>query len=393
MGPKTHRRDQTIDFLRGMSLLLMAVTHLPPTPIQRVSFQPFGFFTNAFAFVFLSGYVCSWRLASLVDTKGWTAARKNLAKRVVILMALHHAIATLIAGITHYLPATDEAQLVFGHYYPSALPAWGMEMIFLNQTVYLDILTLFILLLPLVLGCVWFFRRGWENFVLWGSFLLWMSVQFDVAPGFVDRLNRFTTLHVGSWQVLFVFGAWLGYRRYQGLEFAFLKDVGVRPVIFTVVLGCFVLRQGGWVPVGTPLASPYLTGFSIPDLGVFRLLNFAAVVIAFGMIPQSWRDALPRLSPTTTMIGRHSLSVFVCHFVLVYWVWYTCADIPPHQVTMVNWLGIPLLVLTMMVMFAWQLDARHRASRAATVAQLPPMVPVPALAVIPEATRLPEIPR
>ena len=223
MRAKAHQRDQTIDFLRGVSLLLMMVTHLPPTPMHRLSFQPFGFFTDAFVFVFLSGYVCSWRLASLVESKGWRRARKSIARRVVLLMGIHHGIATAIALCAYFIPATEEAMLVLGRYYPTPWPALAMEFLFLNQTVFLDILTFFILLLPIVLLCVWFFRRGWTAFVLWSSALLWLSVQFEITPGIVERLNRFTTLHVGAWQILFVYGAWLGYRRYQGLKFEFLK--------------------------------------------------------------------------------------------------------------------------------------------------------------------------
>jgi hypothetical protein len=360
MGTRPQQRDLTIDFLRGLALLVMTVNHLPPNPLQRFTFQPLGFFTGAFVFVFLSGYVSSWRLAAMVDSKGWRTARKTILKRIVLLMGLHHLFASLVAILIYLLPPTEETLTVFAPYYPSPLIAWGMEMLFLNRTVFLDILTFFILLLPSVLLCVWLFRRGRTNLVLTTSLLLWLSVQLEISPGLVDRLNRFTVLHLGAWQVLFVFGAWLGYRRYQGLEFEFTRDIAVRSAVLGFVLGCFWARQTGLVPVGTPLSTPQLTGFDTADLGCFRLLNFAAVVVACGMIPWRWWNAIPRLSPMTTIIGRHSLPVFVCHLGVAYWVWYACAGVPEAEMTIVNWLGIPLFAIAVVAMFAWQLDEHRR---------------------------------
>ncbi len=360
MGAKPQERDITIDFLRGLALLVMTLNHLPPNPLQRIAFQPFGFFTGAFVFVFLSGYVSSWRLAALVETKGWVAARKTVFRRIVLLMALHHVIASLVAICVHFVPPTDETLTIFSAYYPFPLQAWGMEMLFLNRTVFLDILTFFILLLPGILVCVWLFKRGWTWQVLGASVLLWLSVQFQVEPGFVERCNRFTALHLGAWQILFVFGAWLGYRRYHQVEFEFTKDIAVRWVVSAFALGCFLARQTGLVPVGTPLSVPQLTGFDISDLGCFRLLNFAAVVVVWGMIPARWWKAIPHLSPLTGVVGRHSLPVFVCHLFVVYWIWYACAGAAPGEMTIVNWLGIPLFAVAVIAMFAWQLDQHRR---------------------------------
>jgi hypothetical protein len=359
MGAKSHERDLTIDFMRGFALLVMTVDHLPPNPLQRFTFQPFGFFTGAFIFVFLSGYVSAWRVASRVDSKGWLAARRTVVRRVVLLMGLHHLIATLVAITAHFVPPTDESLTVFAAYYPSPLKAWALEMMFLNQTVFLDILTLFILLLPSILALVWLFRRGGTRVALAASALLWLSVQFDVAPGLLRRFDRFTVLHLSAWQFLFVFGAWVGYRRYRGIEFQFTKDIAVRWAALSFVTGCFVVRQTGLVPVGTPLVVPDLVGFDVADLGCFRLIDFAAVVALCGMLADRWWKAIPRISPLTVIVGRHSLSVFVCHLGVVYWIWYACAGAPAEHLTIVSRLGIPLFAVAVIAMFAWQLD-RHR---------------------------------
>lgn len=378
MGNLTNSRgrDECIDAFRGLALIVMTLNHLPPNPVQRFAYGPVGFFTAAFVFVFLSGYVGMWRVAALAQKTSRGVARKAVFKRVLVLMGAHHVVATAIALAFIVLPGASGALSgVLTAYHGSPLRAWAFEMCFVNQTVFLDILSLYVLLLPLLPLCLRFFDLGKGLWVLALSAALWFAVQVELIAPVANRFNRFTVLHPLAWQLLFVSGAWLGYRRQCGKRIEWLSRPAVRWSLAGVVACGFVLRQAGIIPFGSPTSPSPVPGFDTSDLGWWGLLNFGCAVAFIASIPAVWREKALRLVPTLSLLGRHSLGVFLCHFFVVYWVWFACSGVPAADVTDLNRFGIPLFAVAVLVMFGFAADQRHRSSGNRVSQALPALTP------------------
>src|ERR1700751_5144655 len=68
------KRLVELDVLRGFLLLMMVVNHAP-SPLRRVTDQPFGFFSTDEGFVFVSAFLAGLLFQKRAATKGFAAAR------------------------------------------------------------------------------------------------------------------------------------------------------------------------------------------------------------------------------------------------------------------------------------------------------------------------------
>lgn len=296
MQASSQQRDAAIDLIRGLAIAVMMIDHLPANPWQKLTYQPLGFFTAALVFVFLSGYVGAWRLTLRADNRSWTIARKGLYRRIVLLMAAHHGIATVLALVAIFLGRTfaSEIQTILPRYAGSPLGAWSLEMIFVSQTVYLDILTLYILLLPVLILAVRSFRQGRIAPVLAGSAMLWLGVQLDLLPDALDRANRFSTNNVLAWQFLFVLAAWLGYRRARGLSFAILARPAWRVASVTLFAAVLAVRHSAARVAELGSGAEEAPGYCTHVLNWIPLGSFLVAVAAYAAIPTAWKQAAVR---------------------------------------------------------------------------------------------------
>ena len=321
---KTSVRDPQIDLVRGLCLLIMLVDHLPENPLQSLTYRPIGLFTAAPAFVFLSGYVAGWRLSLQAASRSWTVVRKGLMRRIVILMAIHHAIATVLAVAVAVAPRTDSLRTILPHYAASPWSAWLLEMMFVNQTVYLDLLTMYVMLLPVLIFVIPMFLKGRAYRVLAASGCLWLAVQLDFMPDIAERVSRFCGMNLLAWQLLMVTGAWLGYRRSQGLSYGFTRHATWKAWVYAVCAAGLVLRH--W-PGIAPLAGDEQPGMCVHLLQWIPLLNFAAVAAGCSMLPGAWRQWVTKAFSPLVTAGRHALALFVLHFALCYLIWFGYAGV------------------------------------------------------------------
>ncbi|MFI4888312.1 MAG: OpgC domain-containing protein, partial [Burkholderiales bacterium] len=79
-------RQAELDWLRGMMLVLMTMTHLP-TWFSAHAGQPFGFVSAAEGFVFLSAFLVGAVYSQKTRERGYRAMRRALWGRALKVYA------------------------------------------------------------------------------------------------------------------------------------------------------------------------------------------------------------------------------------------------------------------------------------------------------------------
>jgi hypothetical protein len=374
--PTSQQRDGAIDLIRGLAIAVMMIDHLPANPWQKLTYQPLGFFTAALVFVFLSGYVGAWRLTLRADRRGWDVARKGICRRIVLLMAAHHGIATVAALAAALLGRSysAEIQTLLPRYAASPLAAWSLEMIFVNQTVYLDILTLYVVLLPVLVLAIRCFRGGRVAPVLMASAAVWVGVQFDLVPDVVERANRFSTNNLLAWQFLFVIASWLGYRRARGLSFAFTSHPAWKMATGVAFVTIFATRHLAVRVAELGSSAEEAPGYCTHALNWIPLCSFLTAVAAYGAIPTAWKEAAVARTSVLVTMGQNSLGLFLAHFALSYGIWFEYAGLDSGQLTRLDYFGIPFLAVAFLLLLGQTLAMRRSGAEAPRKLKLAPQV-------------------
>ena len=95
----TNQRIVALDAARGYCLVIMTLDHLPDHVFSRFSnaqFGPFGFFTAASLFVFLSGIVSARSYGRTCEQAGWGATWRRVGRRMLQLYAANTAVLLLL---------------------------------------------------------------------------------------------------------------------------------------------------------------------------------------------------------------------------------------------------------------------------------------------------------
>lgn len=320
-------RQPEIDWLRGLMLILMTVTHLP-TWFGPHAGQPFGYVSAAEGFVFLSGLLVGRVYAHKARTHGMIVMRRALLGRALKVYATH--IALLLALLLVFVPiaVSRDAHAItdLASYYlqrPHLALASGIVLAY-NPPL-LDILPMYVVFLVaspaiLALGV----RRGW-GVLLTVSAVVWLSAQYDGGRHVYRGLAALTGWPVpygatgafsfAAWQFLWLVGMRVGAN--DGSRDAPRRSAAVHRLVLTVAIATaaafFVARHAfGQVPFAHDPALAAL--FDKWHLGPLRLLDFAvlAVIVAhFRPTLAAWA----RRSAIATL-GRASLTVFGMHVLI-----------------------------------------------------------------------------
>jgi hypothetical protein len=314
------QRRPELDAARGVMLVWMTLTHLP-TLVSTVANQPFGFFSAAEGFIFLSALFTGriyWRLANRVSAE---AMRRRLWMRTFRLYLYHLSLLSLA-----FLVATRVA--VHGSrpglhnlldFYFTAGPARASidAALLIYRPPLLDILPMYIIFLtltPLILTVI--LRVGWKH-ILSLSFALWFLAQFGLRQAAYDfgvrhfgtklTINQMGYFDLWAWQFLWMLGLWCGVRWAR-------KDLPIeawakRITIPAIVIAPLLLGLRYAVGRGIELGSLEVC-FDKWHFGVVRLIDFACLSALLIRSQSVLRSVAFR---PLVMLGQASLQVFCAH--------------------------------------------------------------------------------
>jgi hypothetical protein len=359
------RRYAELDWLRGLMLVLMTVTHLP-TWFSRALGQPFGFVSAAEGFVFLSAFLVGCVYGRVAREQGYGAMRALVWRRAgkiylahvsILLFLLWVLVPIAVANGAHAI--TDLASFYLAH--PGAALAGGLLLAY-NPPL-LDILPMYVLFMaasPMVLE--YGMRRGWGR-VLAASATLWLLAQFDVGRVLYDALARTTDLAIPyrqtgafsfmAWQLMWVLGISAGTQANGATRRRAQWPRGVVLAAAGVALTFFVWRHvEGQVPASAVLAA-LMDKWHLAPL---RLLDFGALVV----LVLCAREAIAERAQHSVLVtlGKASLTVFCVHLLICLGA---LAVVSEPDATL-HWRDSALLAATLLIIYgvAWASLAGRR---------------------------------
>jgi hypothetical protein len=272
------QRVLAVDLLRGLCLVLMTIDHFPDSPLQRfsnVDFGPFGFFTTASGFVFLSGWVAGRVYGKHRERYGDASLNRRIWDRMATLY-LAQLILILAIGLPvalHFRVARDLGLDLFWIHTSKALL---MAATLLYQPGYMGILPMyffFLLVTPFLLRQL---QSGHAWRVLAGSAVVWI-----LSGLFIQLPNNAAGMDLGfnplSYQILFVLGIVVGERRLQLDSLRPKLRAWVVPACLLLTVLFYLLRLADSLSatVTEVLNGPIRPLFSLNEMGPLRILNFA----------------------------------------------------------------------------------------------------------------------
>ena len=322
-------RNDGLDALRGLFLVLMTLTHLP-TGLSSELGQPFGQISAAEGFVMLSAFLAGQVYLRRGMRQGFGAMRKALWSRAATVYRHHLALfgfgitMVLLIGI---LNEQDAITNLFTQYMASPIKTAAAGLLLIYQPALFDILpmyVMFLLLTPWVLEHAR--RHGW-TVPLMASVVIWTAAMLGLRASFHQGLMAITGLSLpmaatGSfnpfaWQLIWVIGLWLGTARLQGVESPLRASPRVLALLAVLVATFLLWRHtGGQTPFGVDASGAPVNANRLIDkwdLGPLRLVN----VFAWAVLIAAAGPSIVRRVPLgfLTRLGRSSLPVFSAHLV------------------------------------------------------------------------------
>ncbi len=310
-------RDLRIDALRGLSLLMIFVDHVPSDFLNWYTLHNFSLSDAAEVFVFLAGTSSTLAYGRAFERQGAVAGLRKIAARCGKIYFVQVALFSISLAISWGWRHTGHATPIIG---PVADAGWAgiLRGLLLNALpTYLDILPLYVVLLatfPLVhamtrlspwlalgvSGAIWLEVNIWHNLNL---------PNMLAAEGWY--FNPF------AWQFLFTIGA------VSAAGMASVRRVSAGFTLLRVLCSAYLafglLEAVNWAHWGLPNLSPFDIGEPSKSLlSPLRLLSVIALIFLLFSSP-----AIGRLSERPEMrlvvlCGRHSLAVFAAGCLLAY---------------------------------------------------------------------------
>lgn len=328
-------RCYAVDVARGFCLVVMTIDHLPSNIMSRFSntmFGPFGFFTGASIFVFLSGIVSAWVYGSVLDNHGVVATLCRVLRRALQLylantiLFLFIFVAILLKVGNVQLLQDDELFLISNE--PWSALYQGLFLFY--RPGYLDILPMYIVFLLIITPALVMFRAAHGWLVMGLSMLIWLLLQV-----FSPESHGLNPL---GYQVLFVAGLSIGCISNIESKLKLPNMIRIAKVGFSLFLILLVIRfLFGLLFYSGHLI--HLTNNSFQDLrsilllsnvwksfthlennGFLRLANFVffalTTVYLWPRIPAQLKKS--HLIRWLAYLGQHSLPVFIWSVMVVY---------------------------------------------------------------------------
>ena len=310
-------RDTRIDVLRGLSLLMIFVDHIPPNVANWYTLHDFSLSDAAEVFVFLAGTSSMLAYGHAFRRDGIAAGLCQIAARCARIYAVQAMLFLVTMGLAAVRRQAGYPNPIAG---PILDAGWlgilrGMALDALPT--YLDILPLYIVLLGLF-PVVYALSRVSPWLALAASGAVWLEVNVrqnlnlpNMLSGDGWYFNPF------AWQFLFTIG---------GLSAALLRPTrNAPPKRARLQLLCLAYLAFGmaetldWAHWELPDLTPLDIGK--PDkslLSPFRLLSIVALMYLAFSSPRLERWCSRPFMRPLAACGRHSLEVFATGCLLAY---------------------------------------------------------------------------
>jgi len=315
-------RDTRLDVLRALALIMIFINHVPGQFFELLTSKNFGFSDGAEAFVLISGISVGLAYGTKFSPGNRLAMIWKAVNRAFTLYTAHMitTFVTLIlfisgAWIFHQKGLLTEVNIL-------ALlmdPARGIPALLTlgHQIGYNNILPMYaalFLMLPLMM----LLEAKSPLLLLVVSASVWLvSGIYYIAPH-TTLLDGFWFLNPLSWQFLFTIGFAATMHVKRG------GRIVVHPVLIALA-AAYVLLSFIWVTdklwvLGDDLATlglpTVITGFDKTFLSLPRLLHVLALAYLVVSVPSISRFLRRSANHPLTILGRHSLSIFVAGTIL-----------------------------------------------------------------------------
>ncbi len=309
-------RFLVLDTLRGLMLVLLAFDHYGGA-IRNLTYEPLGFVSAAEGFIFLAGLMLGLLYVKKMAVTPQLVTEKLLGRtfKIYLTYVALSLIFLVTVMVSPWYANVWQDLLPLG--FRPDLTTVVRTLFVVHQTDYLGILPLYVLLFlaaPLLLRL---FARGHARAVLIVSTLLYL-VQPLGPDALLDTLFVDTLYNAFTWNVLFVFGIFFGYRYREGtLRLSYRPRYLVSAL--TVAATLFVLRElmrfGALGDYGYWLKLAFTREYLSP-LRLFNVALLAYLLFGLAQIRPQWLQ-----NRWLSFLGQHSLYVFAWHGLVLYFVW------------------------------------------------------------------------
>ncbi len=311
-------RVGSIDFWRGAVLIAILVDHIPGNMLESVTPRNFGLSDSSEAFVFLSGLSVGLVYLPRARKLGPPAVARGCFQRALKLYGVHVALtiaALVIFACAWRVSGVDELIAAHGRSFVFASPAEGLVGIALlsHQLGYFNILPLYIVLMlwaPVALAVA---MRGPALALAASAGIYAASRVFALGlPSWPEAGGWF--FNPLAWQLVFTIGL---------VSAIVWRDGAPRATPGLVALSAAVLATAALVTTSAAGVAPGLRDaasahldLAKQDLGLARLVHFAALAYLLAVAPGIQRLTDGAAGRAVQSLGRNGLAVFAAGSVL-----------------------------------------------------------------------------
>lgn len=386
-------RISILDGFRGFFIVFMMVAHVNAevnTMIGRINHHFFGWVEDAQGFIFISGVVVALVYGGIFLRKSGGAMRLAIWRRIRTIFSYQVTLILLFLGLSIFLQSYHHEMGPVSGYGEQPF-AFTLASIFLVAgSMHMGILPMYIFFLMATPILIRLFFNGHTLSVVWLSVGLWLVAQTGLedqlvsyAGGIAGELGHPISFgiyfNILGWQVIYVAGLAAGIMYLRGdLRLDALRgrehEVAVCvALLFIVLLGIFD-RLIYWELISPEYSAQFLAENDRGDFPPIYLVAFALdlyvmlwIIVAGKHFPNTTVRMISDFvvwfftRPALVMLGRHSLTLFTYHIVVVY-VWaliFNRREVP-------ELVGSAIVILSVASLFpvAYLLDQRRRKQRA-----------------------------
>jgi hypothetical protein len=300
-----------IDFWRGCVLIAILVDHIPGNLLEWSTPRNYGLSDSSEAFVFISGLSVGMVYAPRAGKQGLASVALGCVRRALKLYGVHLAItltALVIFAAAYQMSGVDDLIEAHGRALVFASPASGLASLAMlsHQLGYFNILPMYMVLM------------------LWAPVALALAMR-SVGMTFLASAGVYAASRAGlhlpnwpepggwffnpfAWQLVFTLGVISAVLWGRGPPQA-RPELVLASVAAIVACALTVTGAAGMVPGLRDTVFAHLD-IAKQDLGLARLVHFAALAYLLSTTPGLAGLVESRLGAAVQGLGRHGLPVF-----------------------------------------------------------------------------------